>query len=184
MIFRYLDFLIALIGLLILSPLMFFIFILLFFESRSPIFKQSRVGEDMRPFKLVKFRTMKTCTIVAPTHLVPSASVTRLGRILRVSKLDELPQLWNVLKGDMSLVGPRPSLFNQEELIEARERLGVYKVRPGITGLSQISGIDMSSPKILAELDAKMIADMSVSNYFKLIAQTIACKGSGDRVKH
>jgi lipopolysaccharide/colanic/teichoic acid biosynthesis glycosyltransferase len=96
--------------------------------------------------------------------------------------LDELPQLWNVLVGDMSLVGPRPNLFNQTELIEERQKRGVYGIRPGITGLAQINKIDMSTPQLLAETDARMIAQLNVWNYFKYIFLTVFGKGFGDRV--
>jgi lipopolysaccharide/colanic/teichoic acid biosynthesis glycosyltransferase len=117
------------------------------------------------------------------THLASSHTITPLGRFLRRTKLDELPQLWNVLKGEMSLVGPRPGLPNQPELTVAREKLGIFKVRPGITGLPQINGIDMSTPELLAQTDARMIAEMSVCNYFKYIFLTVLGKGSGDRIK-
>ena len=152
-------------------------------DTGSPVFRQVRVGRNKKPFTLVKFRTMKVYTASVATHLASSSSITTFGHFLRRTKLDELLQLWNILKGEMSLVGPRPGLFNQEELTEAREKLGVFSVRPGITGLSQVNEIDMSTPKLLAESDAKMIADMSVSNYFRYIFLTVAGKGSGDRVK-
>ena len=100
-----------------------------------------------------------------------------------IRKLDELPQLWNVLVGDMSLVGPRPNLFNQAELIHERDKLSIYSVRPGITGLAQISNIDMSTPKSLAVTDAKMIRDMSVSSYFRYILMTVSGRGQGDRIQ-
>lgn len=117
------------------------------------------------------------------THLVQSSSVTKWGSFLRRSKLDELPQLFNVLKGDMSFVGPRPNLFNQEELIQERDSRGLYSVRPGITGLAQIQKIDMSTPKLLAETDAQMICNWNTYNYFKYIFLTVFGKGFGDRIK-
>ena len=97
--------------------------------------------------------------------------------------MDELPQLWNVLKGDMSLVGPRPCLETQHELIEERSKRNVFSVRPGITGLAQVNDIDMSTPELLAETDAKMIASFSVKQYFYLIFLTLTGKGSGDRIR-
>jgi len=117
------------------------------------------------------------------SHLISRSSITQLGSFLRRTKLDELPQLWNVLTGDMSLVGPRPNLPNQNELIKLRDSLGIYDVRPGITGLSQINDIDMSSPDLLAKKDAEMISTMSVLNYFKYIFLTISGRGQGDRVR-
>lgn len=117
------------------------------------------------------------------THLVGASSVTKLGALLRKTKLDELPQLINVVKGEMSLVGPRPNLFNQSELINEREKRSVYSVRPGITGLAQVNEIDMSEPEKLAQWDQKMIQTMTVKNYFSYIIQTVLGKGLGDRVK-
>jgi lipopolysaccharide/colanic/teichoic acid biosynthesis glycosyltransferase len=116
------------------------------------------------------------------SHLADAASVTRWGRFLRRTKLDELPQLWNVLKGEMSLVGPRPCLFNQEELIQERAKRGVYGARPGITGLAQTRGIDMSTPALLAETDAAMLANLRLPDYFRYIFITIAGRGRGDYV--
>ena len=180
---RFFDFVFALLGLTIGSPIFLMLTLIGLFDTGSPIFRQERVGRDKRSFTLVKFRTMKVDTASVASHLASSSSITTFGHFLRRTKLDELPQLWNVLKGEMSLVGPRPGLFNQEELTEARDRYGVFSVSPGITGLSQVNEIDMSTPELLAQSDAKMIADMSVSNYFKYILQTVAGKGSGDRVK-
>ena len=127
---------------------------------------------------------MELDTTSVATHLVDNSSVTRFGNFLRRTKLDELPQLWNVLKGEMSLVGPRPCLLSQLELIEEREKRGVFEVRPGITGLAQVNQIDMSTPALLAQTDASMIQNMSVGNYFKFIVMTISGKGSGDRVRN
>ena len=180
---RFCDVIFSLFGLVLGAPILVLLFLIGLFDTGSPLFRQVRVGRNKRSFMLVKFRTMNVDTASVASHLASSSSITPFGHFLRRTKLDELPQLWNVLKGEMSLVGPRPGLFNQEELTEAREKLGVFSVRPGITGLSQVNEIDMSTPRLLAESDAKMIAEMSLSNYFKYIFQTVAGKGSGDRVK-
>lgn len=117
------------------------------------------------------------------SHLASTVSITRMGGFLRKTKLDELPQLWNVLKGDMSLVGPRPNLFNQDEFIAGRDALGVYAVRPCITGLAQVNEIDLSTPKLLAETDQRMIRELTLAHYFKYILMTVLGKGAGDRVR-
>ena len=179
---RILDILFSLIGLLFGLPVLIIITVFGFFDSGSPFFRQERVGRNMKPFSLIKFRTMYINTSSVATHLVNSSSITPLGNFLRKRKLDELPQLWNVLKGDMSLVGPRPSLFNQKDVIKARFLLDVYSVRPGITGLSVINNIVMDTPKLLAQTDAKMIVSLSVAKYFEYIFLTVKGKGQGDRV--
>ena len=158
------------------------IYLLGLWDTGAPLFRQVRVGRHQQPFTLVKFRTMKVDTASVASHLASASSITRLGSVLRKTKLDELPQLWNVLKGEMSLVGPRPNLFNQTELIEERESRGVYRMRPGITGVAQVNDIDMSKPRLLAETDALMLQEMSLSLYFKLLWQTVMGKGRGDRV--
>lgn len=183
MLLRVLDFCFAFGGLILGLPILIILFLIGLFDTGSPIFMQDRVGKNKEPFVLVKFRTMKKDTASVASHLASSASITKFGHFLRRTKLDELPQLWNVLKGEMSLVGPRPGLFNQEELNQAREAQGVFKVRPGITGLAQVNEIDMSTPELLAETDAKMISTLNIKNYFQYILMTVTGKGSGDRVK-
>ncbi len=180
---RILDFLAAFFGLLLLWPLLLVVVIIGLFDTGSPIFIQERVGRNKKPFKLIKFRTMSVETKSVASHLASNASITRLGAFLRRTKIDELPQLINVIKGEMSLVGPRPNLFNQEELIEERESLGVYDVLPGVTGLAQVQNIDMSTPELLAKTDKKMIDTLTVKNYFKYIFMTAFGSGSGDAVK-
>lgn len=183
--FRVLDFIFSFLGLLFCLPVLVLLTVVGLFDTGSPIFRQQRVGQYQRPFTLVKFRTMKVDTASVATHLASTTSITRFGLFLRRTKLDELPQLWNVMVGEMSLVGPRPGLFNQHELTHEREKRGVYSVRPGITGLAQVNKIDMSTPALLAETDQKMIQTLTLANYLKYIFQTVAGKGGGDRVvKH
>lgn len=181
---RVFDIIFSFVGLVLLSPLLLILILAGFFDTGSPIFRQKRVGKYKNPFNLIKFRSMHVNAPSVATHLASASSITPFGSFLRKSKLDELPQLWNVLVGDMSLVGPRPNLFNQEELIEERYSRGVYSIRPGITGLAQINKIDMSTPKILAEADAKMIEELNSLVYFKYIFLTVFGKGFGDRIKN
>lgn len=180
---RGLDVVFALLGLVFGLPILALLWLVGWFDTGSPLFRQERVGRHQKPFILVKFRTMRPDTASVATHLADSSAVTPLGHFLRRSKLDELPQLWNVLKGEMSLVGPRPCLFNQNELIAERAAQGIFDVRPGITGLAQIQGIDMSTPRLLAETDARMLKDMNMAAYFKYILKTVAGSGSGDRIQ-
>jgi O-antigen biosynthesis protein WbqP len=180
---RIFDILFSFIGLLILSPVILVLLLIGLFDTGLPLFRQERVGVNQRPFKLLKFRSMHLNTQEVATHLVQVSAITKWGSFLRKSKLDELPQLFNILIGDMSFVGPRPNLFNQIELIEERAKRGVYSIRPGITGLAQINKIDMSTPQLLAETDAKMITHLNVWYYFKYIFLTLFGKGFGDRVR-
>lgn len=180
---RAFDFVLAVVGVIILAPIIILIYAVLKATSGSPIFKQERVGLNLQPFTLYKFRTMRSGTASIPTHLVDPNAVTRLGKYLRIFKLDEIPQIFNVLIGDMSFVGPRPCLFNQHQLIEERRQRGVFEVRPGITGLAQIRSIDMSTPKLLAETDFQMIKSMSLWLYLKIIFMTLIGSGSGDRTR-
>ncbi len=179
---RFFDILFSFFGLLLLSPLILLLYIIGKFDTGSPLFKQERVGLNQQPFQLLKFRSMHLNTQAVATHLVQVSAITKWGSFLRKSKLDELPQLFNVLKGDMSFVGPRPNLYNQHELIQARSSRQVYSVRPGITGLAQIQKIDMSTPQRLAETDAQMIQHLNLWQYFKYIFLTAFGKGFGDRV--
>lgn len=180
---RVFDLFFSALGLVLASPLLVFLTIAGWFDTGSPLFRQTRVGRRKAPFTLVKFRTMRPETAQVATHLADASAVTAFGKFLRRTKLDELPQLWNVLKGEMSLVGPRPCLFNQEELIEARERLGVFGARPGITGLAQVNEIDMSTPELLAETDARMLVSLGAKDYFRYIILTVAGRGAGDRMR-
>jgi O-antigen biosynthesis protein WbqP len=180
---RLLDLIFSITGLLFGAPVLFAIYVVGLFDTGSPLFRQERVGRDQRPFILVKFRTMRPDTASVASHLADAAAITSLGAFLRRTKLDELPQLWNVLKGEMSLVGPRPCLFNQTELIAERHSRGVFDARPGITGLAQVTNIDMSTPILLAETDAQMLQSLTFALYFKYIFMTVGGKGAGDRVR-
>ncbi len=179
---RVFDLIFSALGLIFGMPVLLLLVVIGFLDTGSPIFRQERVGRNKKPFTLVKFRTMRKDTASVASHLASADAITPFGRFLRRTKLDELPQLWNVLKGEMSLVGPRPCLFSQDELIAQRESRGVLSARPGITGLAQVNDIDMSTPALLAETDAKMLKGLTVGAYFKYILLTISGKGSGDRV--
>ncbi|MCM0612620.1 sugar transferase [Marinobacter sediminum] len=181
--FRVIDILFSAVGLTLGFPLLMVIFVVGLFDTGSPLFRQERVGRHKKPFTLVKFRTMTKETASVASHLANASSITRFGHFLRRTKLDELPQLWNVLKGDMSLVGPRPCLFSQVELVREREARGVLNCRPGITGLAQINDIDMSTPELLAETDQRMLCSLGIRDYFSYIIQTVSGKGAGDRVR-
>lgn len=179
---RFLDISLSLVGLVVLSPVLIVLLLLGLACHGSPFFCQVRLGMGKKPFVLVKFRTMKPGTLSVPTHLADASAVTPYGAFLRKTKLDELPQLWNVLKGEMSLVGPRPGLPGHAELTEERDAQGVFSSRPGITGLAQVSGVDMSTPRRLAKLDREMLDSLTVRVYFVYIFATVAGKGGGDRI--
>lgn len=170
---RLLDFVFSLLSIILFFPLFILIFFVGFLDKGFPLFIQKRVGLNLKNFNLIKFRTMKIGTLSAGTHLIDPSNITPFGYFLRKSKLDELPQLLNVLVGHMSLVGPRPCLPNQKRLIMERKKRGVYKVKPGVTGLAQVSGINMSRPLILAKTDLKMIKQMNIFFYFYYIFKTV-----------
>lgn len=179
---RLFDVIASFLGLLTLSPIMIALYIAGLFDTGSPLFVQRRLGFKQKEFKLVKFRSMRVGTAQVGTHLAQNTEITKLGKFLRGSKLDELPQLWNVLLGDMSLVGPRPGLPNQDELREQREKRNIFEVRPGITGLGQINEVDMSTPSKLSRYDSLMIKNLTFCLYIQIITLTITGKGRGDRV--
>ena len=170
---RLFDFLFSLFGIIILLPLLFLIFIISFIYDSAPIFLQKRVGCNQKIFTLVKFRTMPKNTKFLATHLIDHSKIIPYGYFLRRTKFDELPQLFNVLVGEMSLVGPRPCLPNQKKLIKERNKRGVFKAKPGLTGFSQISGITMKTPTLLSKTDLKMIKQMSLHYYFYYILKTL-----------
>lgn len=170
---RLIDFFISFFGIIILLPLFIFVMFIVWLDVKKPFFVQKRVGLNKLPFYLIKFRTMKNNTISAGTHLIDKSKITKTGVFLRNSKIDELPQLWNVLIGDMSLVGPRPCLYNQKELILERDKIGIFSFKPGITGLAQIKKIDMSTPRLLAETDLEMINKLDLKMYFYYIFITL-----------
>ena len=180
---RIIDITLSSLGLIILSPLIAIVYLIIYKESKSPFFIQQRLGKKMKKFLLIKFRTMSVGTGDYATHLVDSSKISKFGNFLRKTKLDELPQLWNVLKGEMSIVGPRPCLINQIELIKARKKFDIYNIKPGITGLAQINGIDMSEPFLLAKTEYKMIKNFNIFFYFYYIFLTLIGFGLGDRVK-
>jgi len=181
---RGLDVIVAAGGLAIFAPIIFLLIILIRRDSKGPgIFAQDRIGRHGRRFRCYKLRTMSLDAPNVPTHVSNAAQVTRIGAKLRYTKLDELPQLWNVLRGDMSLVGPRPCLPTQTELLQERNQRNILAVRPGITGLAQIRGVDMSHPKLLAEIDAEYIGSQTLSLDAKIIFLTLFSRsGRGDQL--
>lgn len=178
------DMLFVLAVLVLLGWLFPLLWLLIRLDSSGPaLFRQERVGKHGRIFLCYKFRTMQQNTKSAATHEVSSHSVTKIGQFLRRTKIDELPQVWNLLRRDMSLVGPRPCLPIQAELIEWREKLGVFDIMPGITGYAQIQHIDMSVPERLAHVDADYIAKRTLILDILIILQTFIGRGMQDYVK-
>jgi lipopolysaccharide/colanic/teichoic acid biosynthesis glycosyltransferase len=170
---RLFDFSISLFAIFILSPLFILIWVICLYNNVFPLFKQTRLGRNRKLFVLIKFRTMPLGTKSVATHLIKNLNLSPFSNFLRKTKLDEIPQLWNVLIGDMSLVGPRPCLFNQKRLTGERKKRGVFQARPGITGLAQVLDINMSTPTLLAKTDLKMIKQMNLFYYFYYIFKTV-----------
>ncbi|WP_127145472.1 sugar transferase [Pelagibacterium montanilacus] len=181
---RAFDLLAALAGGLLTLPVVLALVLVIRMTSPGPgLFRQVRVGRGEKPFVCLKLRTMNTGTGDRPSHETGAAAITPLGRMLRRTKLDELPQLYNIIKGEMSLVGPRPCLPGQTELIALRREKGLYALRPGITGEAQIRGIDMSDPARLAEADAVYLTTRSLGHDITLILATVTGSGRGDAAK-
>lgn len=181
---RITDLVITILGAPFAAPVMLVCMAAIKLTSSGPVlFKQTRVGRHEKLFTCYKLRTMYIDTPDAPSHEVSASSVTPVGHWLRRVKLDEVPQLWNIIRGEMSFVGPRPCLPTQVELIDERRKRGINSLRPGITGVSQIAGIDMSNPVRLAESDATYIGKISLLGDLKIIIQTATGFGRGDAVK-
>jgi O-antigen biosynthesis protein WbqP len=173
---RFYDTLGALIALILFSPLLILIMILIKLDSKGPIlFKQKRIGKNKKNFNILKFRTMRIDTPKdTPTHLLlnPEQWITKIGKFLRKTSLDELPQIINILRGDMSIIGPRPALWNQFDLIEERDKYDVHKLYPGITGYAQIKGRDTLPIKDKAKLDGEYVKKISLCLDIKIFILT------------
>lgn len=182
---RVIDVILSLAGLIVLSPLLLIIAIAIKADSKGPVlFKQKRVAKDKKYFMILKFRTMYADVPKdVPTHLLadPESKITKIGRFLRKSSLDELPQIWNILVGEMSIIGPRPALWNQYDLIEERDKYGANSVRPGLTGLAQVMGRDELPIEIKAAYDGEYAENITfigdVKIFFKTITNVISAKG-------
>lgn len=183
---RGIDFILALIGMVVLSPVFLILIIAIKVDSRGPVlFKQKRVGIHKSYFNILKFRTMKIDTPKdMPTHMLsnPEQYITRVGKFMRKTSLDELPQIINILKGEMSIIGPRPALWNQYDLIEERDKYGANDVMPGLTGWAQINGRDELEIPVKAKLDGEYVEKMSFFMDVKCFVGTIISVLKGDGV--
>lgn len=184
---RGIDCILSLIGLIILSPILLIIAVIIKMTSPGPVlFRQERMGKDNKHFRIMKFRTMRIDTPKdCPTHMLenPDQYITKIGHILRKTSLDELPQLWNIFVGDMAVIGPRPSLPNQYDLNELRDQNGASKVRPGLTGLAQISGRDELEISVKAALDGEYVKKISFRTDVRLFFATFISVLRSDGVK-
>jgi len=184
---RLFDIVVSLAGLVVLSPVLLGLAVAVRLDSPGPALHWSRrVGRHNRIFRMPKFRTMRTDTPDVATHLLtePDRWITPLGRFLRRTSLDELPQLWSVLTGEMSLVGPRPALFNQDDLVALRTEVGVERLRPGVTGWAQINGRDELPIPDKVRLDEEYMQRMSLAFDLRIIARTARQAFSGRGVSH
>ena len=174
---RFFDIVLSLAGLILLSPLLLIIAVIIKLDSKGPVlFKQNRIAKDKNHFMILKFRTMYADVPKdVPTHLLadPESKITKVGRFLRKSSLDELPQIWNILVGQMSIIGPRPALWNQYDLIEERDKYGANAVRPGLTGLAQVMGRDELPIPVKAKYDGEYANNITLLNDAKIFIKTI-----------
>ncbi len=174
---RFLDFVLSLLAFCVLSPLLAAVSLAVKLDSKGPVvFRQKRIGKDKTHFEMLKFRTMRTDTPKdMPTHLLknPDAFITKVGSFLRKTSLDELLQLINIIKGEMSIVGPRPALWNQFDLIAERDKYGANAVRPGLTGWAQVNGRDELEIPEKARLDGEYVKNMSLLLDIKCILKTV-----------
>lgn len=174
---RLIDAVLSFVGLIVLSPVFAVVAVLIKTDSKGPVFfVQERVGKNKKPFKIYKFRTMSTdCPANMPTHLLGNAGafITPIGGFLRKFSIDELPQIWNILKGDMTIIGPRPALFNQTDLLELRDSNGSNALKPGLTGYAQIHGRDELPIDVKANLDGYYAQNIGFWLDFKCFFGTI-----------
>ncbi|KAB7671701.1 sugar transferase [Bacillus sp. B1-b2] len=174
---RLIDIILSLIGLIVLSPIYLILIIAIKIDSRGPVlFKQKRVGINKTHFNILKFRTMRIDTPKdTPTHLLsnPEQYITKMGKFLRKTSLDELPQIWNIFVGQMSIIGPRPALWNQYDLIAERDKYGANDVPPGLTGWAQINGRDELPIEVKANLDGEYVEKISFGMDIKCFFGTI-----------
>ena len=184
---RFLDIVLSAAGLLVLSPLLIIIAVAIKLDSKGPVlFKQKRVAKGKQHFQILKFRTMYADVPKdVPTHLLadPDSKITKIGRFLRKSSLDELPQIWNILVGEMSIIGPRPALWNQFDLIEERDKYGANDVRPGLTGLAQVMGRDELPIDVKAKYDGEYAQNVTFANDVKIFFKTITSVLGAEGVK-
>ena len=174
---RLLDIILSVIGIVVLSPLLIIISICIKLTSKGPVFfKQRRIGKNKIEFTIYKFRTMRSDTPHnMPTHMLKNANsyITKVGAVLRKTSLDELPQLYNIVKGDMSIIGPRPALWNQEDLINEREKYSANDIRPGLTGWAQVNGRDELEIHVKAKYDGEYVDKISFLFDLKIFFKTI-----------
>lgn len=184
---RFIDIVLSLAAIVILSPVLLILALLIKLDSKGPVlFRQKRVGKGKTHFEILKFRTMYADVPKdVPTHMLadPESKITRIGRFLRKSSLDELPQIFNILKGEMSIIGPRPALWNQYDLIAERDKYGANNVRPGLTGLAQIMGRDELPIDVKAKYDGDYVKNITFKNDASIFLRTIFSVASADGVK-